>query len=90
LSEYYRTTHFRTITRSGATRIVHSVGELREAIRDSLAHPGRLSAQRRNLYRHYDEFRDGRSALRLAEAITTFARGQAQPRLVQKQIGRAA
>ena len=82
--------HFRTITRSGATRIVHSPGELREAIRDGLAHPGRLSAQRRRLYRHYDSFCDGRSAARLADAVVAFARGQAIPQIVRERTGRAA
>jgi hypothetical protein len=90
LSEYYRTTHFRTITQSGATRIVRSAGELREALRDSLAHPGRLSTQRRRLYRHYDSFCDGKSARRLAQAIATFARGDSHPQTAWERTGRAA
>jgi hypothetical protein len=73
MAEYYQTTHYRPITESGATYIVSSAHELRDAIEIALRSPDRLSAERKRLYRQYDPFEDGRAAHRLASAIRGFA-----------------
>lgn len=82
LSRYFETTHFRPLVTSGATRVAHSPGELREAIDASFAQPHERSHARRALYRRYDPFGDGRAADRLAAALLRFvaAGAVAEPR----------
>lgn len=72
LSRYFDTTHFKPLVSSGATRVVHSQAELREAVHQAFTQPSERSRARRALYRRYDPFGDGRAADRLAAALLRF------------------
>jgi len=72
IAEYYRLTHYRPVTESGAVRLATSPEDLKDALNEALLHPERRRAERRALYADLVTFTDGRCAHRLADAILGF------------------
>ncbi len=72
IGDYYRLTHYRPVTDSGAVAVVRSEHELRVAMIEALLAPKGRSLERWRLYGEYDPFRDGRASERLADAILDF------------------
>jgi hypothetical protein len=72
VADYYRLTHYRPVTESGAVRLVRSPEELREALNEALLHPERRRRERQRMYADLVTYTDGRCALRLAQAILQF------------------
>lgn len=72
LADYYRLTHYRPVTESGAVRLARNSDELRDAINEALRHPERRREERRRMYADMVTYTDGRCALRLADAILDF------------------
>lgn len=72
VADYYRLTHYRPVTESGAVRLARSPEDLRDAINEALCRPELRREERRRLYAEMVTFTDGLCALRLAEAILDF------------------
>ncbi len=66
----YSFTHYRPVVELGAVRVARSEGELLEEVGANLADPARDRDARREAVRHFIGFTDGRSAERLAGAVT--------------------
>jgi hypothetical protein len=73
-ADYYRLVHYRPVADSGAVAIARSPEELTAALAEALDDPGRRSARRRELYRLYDPFGDGRAAERIGACLLRFVR----------------
>jgi hypothetical protein len=68
---HYRSTHFSKVVRSGAVRIAGSSGEMVDLVNMYLASPSTDAAGRARIVLDQCEFTDGRSAERVAAAIST-------------------
>jgi hypothetical protein len=86
IGDYYRLTHYRPVTESGAVRLATSADDLKAALNEALLHPERRREARRALYADMVTYTDGGCAVRLACAILRFL-GQVEK---QQAASRAA
>ena len=71
---YYEFEHYKPIVDSGAIRVAKSEAEMNAMLRQSLTHPGRDSARRRELLqRFFGDTLDGQSGHRVAEQLFKLA-----------------
>lgn len=84
LADYYRLTHYRPVTESGAVRLAHGPEDLLDAINEALLHPERRREQRRRLYADMVTYTDGQCSRRIAAAILDFLGSTAEVELGRK------
>ena len=72
MREHYRKEHFLPIANSGGVDIVHSRGQMIQAIAEALVNPGKKSPQRKRMLEEVCTFVDGQCTQRVRDAVLNF------------------